>query len=82
MTSLPEAHNVVGEPEHKEKWVNRMVEKGYSLKDANWLYAEALDQQQSRHRFPKFVDALNAHIGRLDGIKSMPEAGNVAGWNR
>lgn len=82
MTTLPHPSNVIGEPEHKAKWTERMVALGHSEKDAAWVYDEALDIQRSPYRFPKFVDALNANIGRLDGAKTMPEPNDVKGWNR
>ncbi len=77
MSTFPEAKNIIGEPENRAKWVPRIMQTyNFTEKQANEVYDGALEHQKTRYRFPKFVEALDAEAGRLDGIYSMPSPKN------
>ncbi len=70
-----------GTVQHKNRWISLIMEV-YRMdkKQAKEVYDEAMDQQEGRYKFPKFSEAVSAHAGRLDGIRTLPEPGKAVKW--
>ena len=73
--------NAIGTPEHRAKWVAKIVASGLPQATASRVYADALE---SRRMFGTFGEAVRAFAGCADGIASSPLPKSDAShkWNR
>ena len=70
-----------GTVQHKNRWLS-LIMKNYRMnkEQAKEVYDEAMGQQDGPYKFPKFSEAVLAHAGRLDGIRTLPEPGKAVKW--
>ena len=76
-------HNIIGTAANRRKWLRKLKLNGHSLKDARWIYEQAVDlHEASGYPKPKFVGLLNGYIGALDGVNTAPVPGKNPRWDR